>query len=139
MKSDLPKRFREGDELTASLINDILEELWRWRKMEGMPPVYVSDADSDVPPLIFSKPYVDIMWGDTQGGFTAATGSPPVPTSQDVKFYNITTSSPPVLTLQSETTKAWNPYTHTGGIAANTLALFGQTSDGTWWIITADC
>lgn len=138
MKSDLPRRFKQGDELTASLINNILEELWRWRHMEAMPPIHVSELHSDAPPLIsFFQPFVNIAWGETGSGFTAASGTPPVPTSQTITLYDVAPGSPPVLTAQSSTITAWNPYRNS--VAASKLGSFAQTPDGTWWIITADC
>lgn len=140
MKSDLPKRFKEGDELTASLINDILEELWRWRESDAVPPLHLSEADSDYPPIwSISESFVNLAWGNTGSGFAAASGTPPVPTYQTVTLYNVAPGSPPVLTSQSSTITAWSPYSSTGGVPANKTALFGQTSDGIWWVITADC
>lgn len=139
MKSNLPKKFKQGDELTASLINDILEEIWRWRQMEAMPPLHISEADSSAPPLVsLMQEYVNIAWGNTGSGFSAASGTPPVPTSQDIYLYDVAPGNPPVLTAQASTTKVWCPYSG-GSIASNKTALCGQTLDGTWWIITADC
>ena len=138
MKSDLPKQFIEGDELTASLVNDILEEIWRWREAEAVPPLHVSETNSTAPPIFsFSGPIVDAAWGETGSGFTAAAGTPPVPTSQTITLYDVTGGSTPVLSSQSSTITAWNPYRN--AVAASKLGFFVKTPDGTWWIVTADC
>lgn len=139
MKSDLPKSFKEGDELTASLINDILVELWRWRQMEGVPPIHVSESDSDVSPIIsfFQDPVGQIYAGTTGGGF--GSGSPTSPTA-------VTTSCTIYLT---ETTSGWtsantsvtNAYSIYGStIAASKTAYYWKSPNtGNYYIVTADC
>lgn len=139
-KDDLPRTFPKGSELTNRLVDAIVRELWRWRKVQAAPPLIVDYAESDQPPIFsFINQYVEFAWGNTGSGFTAASGTPPVPTSQTITLYDITPGSPPVFTNRSPTVTAWNPYSASGGIAASKTAFFGKTLDGTWWVITADC
>lgn len=141
MKSNLPKKFKQGDELTASLINDILEEIWRWRQMEAMPPLHVSEADSSSPPVFsFYRGIIAFAWGSFTSSFPAA--SPATPQSQTVTLYDVTGTpvTAPTLTAQSSTVTAWSPYTVEITVSSGSkVGGFVQTTDGTWWIITADC
>lgn len=154
MKSDLPRRFKEGDELTASLINDILEELWRWRSSSAVPPLHISEEDSDYPPVwSFSASAVEGQFypGNTGAGSGFGAGSVNTPWS-----YTDTTNRLKIFTFESQTgwpsttyieipdpdtnvkTKAYNVYART--VASNLTAWYWKSpSTGNYYIITADC
>lgn len=144
MKSDLPKSFKEGDELTASLVNDILQELWRWRRMEGMPPLHVSETDSDAPPVIsfFQQSGGQIFAGTTGNGFNG--GSPASP--KQVTLTSLGTVGCDI--YMTETSTGWanptnviNAYNiYTLAIVGNKYAYYWKSPDtGNYYIITADC
>lgn len=147
MKSDLPKRFKEGDELTASLINDILEELWRWRESDAVPPLHLSEADSDCPPVwSFSASAIEGQFvpGTTGTGFSSGTpASPGVPNST-VTIYPLEVAtgwpSANAITVDNSTGPpfAYNVYAHT--VATTLTAWYWKSpSTGNYYIITADC
>lgn len=139
MKSDLPKGFREGDELTASLINNILEELWRWRHMEGEPPLHVSEADSDAPPVIsfFQDPGGQIHAGTTGGGFGAGSPTSPTAVTTSCTIYLNETSSG-WTNSSTSVTSAYSIYGTT--IAASKTAYYWKSpTTGNYYILTADC
>lgn len=52
MRKDLIKSFRAGDELTVELVDAILSELCRLRKMTAVPPLCMSNAEGGSPPVI---------------------------------------------------------------------------------------
>lgn len=52
MPKDLISSFRAGDELTANLVDAILRELCRLRKMTAVPPLGISNAEGMSPPVI---------------------------------------------------------------------------------------
>lgn len=156
MKSDLPKNFRVGDELTVSLINDILEELWRWRESSAEPPIHISEADSDNPPIWSFSPsaVVGQMFPGTTGplgGSGFGTGTPNTPYSYTdssnrlkIYTYEAQTGFPNTNYIQipdpdtNVTTKAYNTYSTT--VAANKTAWYWRSpSTGNYYIITADC
>lgn len=143
MKSDLPKNFREGDELTASLIDDILQELWRWRHMTGMPPLHVSEADSNVPPVLsyFADPsqISQFFPGTTGGGFGAGSFASPAQVSTPATIY-IREVSPDGwdTTTSISTSSAYSFYTTP--ITHDKNAWYWKSPlTGSYYIVTADC
>lgn len=138
MKSDLPRSFKEGDELTASLVNGILEEVWRWRKMEAMPPIYVSESDSAAPPIIsfFQVPDGQIFAGTTGGGFAAGTPTSPTAVTTSCTIY--LTEGTSGWTSAITTTTAYSIYSAT--IAASKTAYYWKSpKTNNYYILTADC
>lgn len=131
------ERQQPGKPIAARTLNRIMDLLERIANLRVSPPLAMMDSTGG--PLLYLANYVDFAWGNTGSGFTAATGTPPVPTSQTITLYDVTPGSPPVFTNRSPTVTAWNPYKASGGIAASKTAFFGKTLDGTWWVITADC
>lgn len=53
MPKDLVDSFRAGDELTADLVDAILRELKRLRKMTAAPPLGISNTDGMTPPVLY--------------------------------------------------------------------------------------
>lgn len=51
MPTDLP-RFRDGDALEPYVINAIVDELARWRKLTVAPPLAAEGIDGDGPPTL---------------------------------------------------------------------------------------
>lgn len=141
MKSDLPKRFREGDELTATLVNGILEEIWRWRNMEAMPPIHVSETNSKFgPPVIsfFSQGSGEIFAGDTGDGFIAGTPESPAPVSTACTIYLAEAAGTPGWTNTASITTAYNIYAN--AISGGLTAYYWKSPDTeNYYIITADC
>lgn len=140
MKSDLPKSFKEGDELTASLVNGILEEIWRWRHMEAMPPIHISETNSQFgPPVVsfFRDGEGQIFAGDTGAGF--AGGTPTAPTSATVTIYlSEQTGTSGGWTNTTSISTAYNIYTNT--VASGLTAYYWKSPDtDNYYIITADC
>lgn len=138
MKSDLPRSFKEGDELTATLVNGILGEIWRWRSMEAMPPIHISEADSDAPPFIsfFQDSSGQIFPGNTgTAGFS--TGSPATPATCTVTIYlNENTTGG----FYSTTTSVTAYSIYTGTITGSLTAWYWKSpATGNYYIITADC
>lgn len=135
MKSDLPKKFKEGDELTASLVNDILQELWRWRSIQATPPIQIDNEDSDIPPTISSNgsPYA-LAWGQTPtGGYSGGTISAPTSNTTSMTLYYIPGNASSTSTVSKTYT------TYGGSVSAGKTALYMLFPDGNWYIITADC
>lgn len=141
MKSDLPKSFKEGDELTASLVNGILEEIWRWRSMEAMPPIYVSQVDSKYgPPVVSFFQDIDqsqIFAGTTGGGF-AAGGTPAVPKSATVTIYLDEGTGTSGGFVNTTSATAYSIYS--SSVAASKTAYYWKSPNtGDYYILTADC
>lgn len=157
MRSELPKSFKEGDELTASLVNSILGEIWRWRAMEGVPPVHVSEANSGFGPPIISVSTDTVegqfypgTTGTTGGGYGAGTpASPAKPANNTVVIYGLETHSgtnggwPSANSITINTTSAGSPQAfnvYATAISANLTAWYWKSpSSGNYYIITADC
>lgn len=164
MKSDLPKAFKEGDELTASLIDNILGEIWRWRALEGVPPIHISEVDSKFGPPVISfsagtieGQFVPGTTGTTGGGFAAGTPASPAKPTSSVVIYGYETStsittgtsagiyggwpSANSQTIYSTATSgpmAFNIYANT--ISANLTAWYWKSPNtGNYYIITVDC
>lgn len=53
MPKDLVESFRAGDELTADLVDAILRELRRLRKMSAAPPLGIFNAEGMAPPTFY--------------------------------------------------------------------------------------
>lgn len=138
MKSDLPRKFRDGDELTASIIDGILKEIWRWRRADAAPPLHISEADSDESPVFsfFDIPAGQIFAGDTGGGYAA--GSPASPTAVTTSCTIYATETPSGWTNSSTVTNAYSIYT--GTIAASKTAFYWKSPvTGNYYVMTADC
>lgn len=139
MKSDLPRSFKEGDELTASIINGILGEIWRWRATEGMPPIHISETDSDMPPVIsfFQDPNGQIYAGTTGGGFGSGSPTSPTAVTSNCTIYLDETETG-WTNASTSVTNAYSIYSST--IAASKTAYYWKSpSTGNYYIVTADC
>lgn len=135
MKSDIPKDFKEGDELTASLVNDVLKELWRWRQIQAAPPIHIDNEDSDIPPTISSSvsPY-SLAWGQTPtGGYSGGTISSPASNTTSMTLYFIPGNTSATISVS----KTYTTYGST--VSSGKTALYMMFPDGNWYIITADC
>lgn len=130
------KRFKVGEKITAARLNAIMDMVEWVAQIRVAPPLVMQETGAG-PTILLGKQFSEVRWGNTGSGFSAASGTPPVPTSQTVTLYDANPGSPPVLTAEFTTTTAWNPYLNT--VASGKVALFGRTIDGTWWVITADC
>lgn len=137
MKSDLPRNFKEGDELTASMVNGILGEIWRWRNMEAMPPIHISEADSDAPPFIsFFQDKTSQLFAGTTGTFGFTAGTIVTPSSTTVTIYLTELTSGGFTSTTSAT--AYNIYAN--AISGSLNAYYWKSPNtGNYYIITADC
>lgn len=81
MPTDLIDGFRPGDELTANLVNAILRELQRLRKMSAAPPLAVDDANGIGPPLFWMHEEDQVVPFKNATGSDIAAGVPATPTT----------------------------------------------------------
>lgn len=79
MPKDLIDSFRSGDELTANLVDAILRELQRLRKMNAAAPLAIDNADGGGPPLFWMLDDDNIV--PFKAGSSVAAGSISSPTS----------------------------------------------------------
>lgn len=135
MKGDLPKSFKEGDELTATLVNNIVGELWRWRKVQAADPILIDNEDSDEPPVFsFNTPPYTFAWGVTPtGGYSGGTISSPTSNSTAMTLYLIPGNTSATISISI----SYSVYGST--VSASKTALYQLFPDNNWYIITADC
>ncbi len=137
MPTALPKRFESGTELTADMMNTVLEELWRLRRMDAAPPLTIDNADSDQAPIFLFHGSLDIIPAQSAGGVVAAgsLASPTQFTANILDRYGAVNGDL-AATGGGAAVTAYNSYP--GSIPANALIFLVYTA-GEWRVLSAGC
>lgn len=130
----LPRSFRDGDELTAGLIDAILQELWRWKGLDVSAPLGMDRGDANGPPTLYLAQALNLVPALTTSAI-ASGGSYTSPTSGTADFLNWD----PVgdsFSDSGQSVTVWNPYA--AGISSGTFIWIAfYLTD--WFLVTADC
>lgn len=132
-KDDLPRTFPKGSELTNRLVDAIVRELWRWRKVQAAPPLVIDYAESDQAPIFsyYSESGDDNRrWAVTASSFSA--GSLASPVQGTVTLYIDKGSG----LVSDKTAYAYNVY---GSSIASGKTVWVEVYAGKIYILTADC
>lgn len=132
-KDDLPRTFPKGSELTNRLVDAIVRELWRWRKVQASPPLAIDYTESSQPP-VFSYHSQDgddnRRWAVTLSSIAA--GSLASPTQGTATLYKDNGSG----LVADKTAYVYNVY---GSTIASGKTVWVETYAGKLYILTADC
>lgn len=129
--------FSDGDPLEPVTINDIYRELERWRKAQAVPPMIISGAEGDTPPIFSVQvPKEGVYFCQPGSSVAGASGTWPAITAVSfaADIYKVVGSKITKFAA-SATIRNW----YAAGLDANKTTNVRPDGSGAWVAIAESC
>lgn len=123
-----------GKPITARTLNRIMELLEKVANLRVSPPLAL--ADTPAGPQIYLNTAPIWAWGTTpSGGYSGGNISAPASNTNAMTLYPIPGNTSATISVSV----TYSVYAGSIGTSSSKTALYNKSTDGKWYIITADC